>query len=395
MRPSFTIMQRSLKHLVFSLLVGSALLQTGCQSWFNRGSDTAESPQSTPEIPVTEIANRSQISSNLIVKMVDQVGPSVVRINAARSSKGSLGLFERSDRSLEQGTGSGFIFDEKGLVLTNAHVVEDADEVTVVLKDGQQFPGTVEGADPLTDIAVIKIEAKESLPALELGDSDTLQPGDWAIAIGNPLGLNNTVTMGIISATDRSSSQLGAPDQRVNFIQTDAAINPGNSGGPLLNLKGEVIGINTAIIRESQESGVTAQGLGFAIPVKIAARISKQLLNEGKVAHPYLGIRMVSLSEETKTLLKDEIDLPLQQDKGVLVVDVLSDSPASAAQLKSGDVIVQIGKTPIDNTEQLQQLLQSVTPGDQLALTIMRKNKKQQAQLTVGTLKPQTFSRRS
>ncbi|KAI9133701.1 trypsin-like peptidase domain-containing protein [Acaryochloris sp. CCMEE 5410] len=388
-------MQRSLKHLVFSLLVGSALLQTGCQSWFNRGGNTAESPQSIPEIPATEIANRSQISSDLIVKMVDQVGPSVVRINAARSSKGSFGLFDRPDRSLEQGTGSGFIFDETGLVLTNAHVVEGADEVTVVLKDGQQFPGTVEGADPLTDIAVIKIEAKESLPALELGDSDTLQPGDWAIAIGNPLGLNNTVTMGIISATDRSSSQLGAPDQRVNFIQTDAAINPGNSGGPLLNLKGEVIGINTAIIRESQESGVTAQGLGFAIPVKIADRISKQLLNDGKVAHPYLGIRMVSVSAETKALLQEELDLQVQQEKGVLVVDVLSDSPAAAAQLKSGDVIVQIGKTQIDNTEQLQQLLQSVTPGDQLSLTIMRKNQKRQAQLEVGTLKPKTFSRRS
>ncbi len=389
-------MQRSLQHLVFSLLVGSALLQTGCQSWFNRSSDTADKADSTPEIPVTEIANRSQVSSNLIVKMVDQVGPSVVRINASRSSKSSLPRsFDGPDTPLERGTGSGFIFDEKGLVLTNAHVVEDADEVTVVLKDGQQFPGTVEGADPLTDIAVIKIEAQESLPALTLGDSDTLQAGDWAIAIGNPLGLNNTVTMGIISATDRSSSQLGAPDQRVNFIQTDAAINPGNSGGPLLNLKGEVIGINTAIIRESQERGVRAQGLGFAIPVKIAARISKQLLKEGQVAHPYLGIRMVSISEQTKELLQEEADLQVEQDKGVLVVDVLSDSPAEVAQLKSGDVIVQIGKTQIDNTEQLQQLLQSVTPGDQLTLTIMRKNKKRQTRLKVGILNPKTFSRRS
>lgn len=389
-------MQRSLQHLVFSLLVGSALLQTGCQSWFNRSSDTADKADSTPEIPVTEIANRSQVSSNLIVKMVDQVGPSVVRINASRSSKSSLPRpFDGPDTPLERGTGSGFIFDEKGLVLTNAHVVEDADEVTVVLKDGQQFPGTVEGADPLTDIAVIKIETQESLPALTLGDSDTLQAGDWAIAIGNPLGLNNTVTMGIISATDRSSSQLGAPDQRVNFIQTDAAINPGNSGGPLLNLKGEVIGINTAIIRESQERGVRAQGLGFAIPVKIAARISKQLLKEGQVAHPYLGIRMVSISEQTKELLQEEADLQVEQDKGVLVVDVLSDSPAEVAQLRSGDVIVQIGKTQIDNIEQLQQLLQSVTPGDQLTLTIMRKNKKRQTQLEVGILNPKTFSRRS
>lgn len=388
-------MQRSLQHLVFFLLAGSALLQTGCQNWFNR-ANPADRAERTPEIPVTEIANRSPISSNLIVKMVDQVGPSVVRINAARSSNRSRSRpFDGPNIPLERGTGSGFIFDEKGLILTNAHVVEDADEVIVVLKDGQQFPGTVEGADPLTDIAVIKIEADQALPVLALGDSDALQVGDWAIAIGNPLGLNNTVTMGIISATDRSSFQLGAPDQRVNFIQTDAAINPGNSGGPLLNLKGEVIGINTAIIRDSAESEIKAQGLGFAIPVKIAARISKQLLKEGQVAHPYLGIRMVSISEQTKELLQEETDLQVQQDKGVLVVDVLADSPAEAAQLKSGDVIVQIGKTQIDNTEQLQKLLRSVTPGDQLSLTIMRKDQQRQAQLTVGTLKPKTFSRRS
>ncbi|WP_299415047.1 trypsin-like peptidase domain-containing protein [Acaryochloris sp. IP29b_bin.148] len=368
------------------------MLQTGC----NRSSQTTQDPQKAPEIPAAEIASRSQISSNLIVKMVDQVGPSVVQINAARNSKAPWsGPFEGPGSRRDQGTGSGFIFDEKGLILTNAHVVEDADEVTVVLKDGQQFPGTVEGADPLTDIAVIKIEAQKSLPALTLGDSDALQAGDWAIAIGNPLGLNNTVTMGIISATDRASAKLGAPDQRVNFIQTDAAINPGNSGGPLLNLKGEVIGINTAIIRESQASGVEAQGLGFAIPVKIAARISQQILKEGQVAHPYLGIRMISISEQTKELLQEETDLQVQQDKGVLVVDVVSDSPAAAAELKPGDVIVQIGKTQIDNTEQLQQLLQSVTPGDQLSLTIMRKNQQRQAQLKVGTLNPDTFSRRS
>lgn len=391
MRPSLTIMQRSLQHLVLPLFVGGILLQTGC----NRSSDPAQNPQKTPEIPVAEIANRSQISSNLIVKMVDQVGPSVVQINAARSSRQPLSPFDQPNSPLQQGTGSGFIFDEQGLILTNAHVVKDADQVTVILKDGQQFPGTVAGADPLTDIAVIKIKSPKRLPALTLGDSDTLQAGDWAIAIGNPLGLNNTVTMGIISATDRSSSQLGAPDQRVNFIQTDAAINPGNSGGPLLNLKGEVIGINTAIIRESQESSIRAQGLGFAIPVKIAARISQQILKGGQVAHPYLGIRMVSISEQTKTLLQEEADLQIQQDKGVVVVDVLPNSPAEAAELKSGDVIVQIGKTQIETTEQLQQLLQSVTPGDQLTLTLMRENQKRQARLKVGTLKPETFSRQS
>jgi len=387
-------MQQSLQHLVLSLCMGSVFLQTGCQRWFDQASNT--DPEQTPEIPAAEIANRSQVSSNLIVKMVDQVGPSVVQINAARSSRNSSSSpFDNPDTPLERGTGSGFIFDEQGLILTNAHVVEDADEVTVVLKDGQQFPGSVEGTDPLTDIAIIKIDAQKDLPALTLGDSEKLQAGDWAIAIGNPLGLNNTVTMGIISATDRTSTQIGAPDQRVNFIQTDAAINPGNSGGPLLNLKGEVIGINTAIIRGSQDSEVSAQGLGFAIPVKIAERISKQLMKEGQVAHPYLGIRMVSISEQTKALLQEEADLQVQQDQGVVIVDVLSDSPAEVAQLKKGDVIVRIGNTQIDNTEQLQQLLQSVTPGDQLTFSIIRDNRERQAQLKVGTLNPKTFSRRS
>lgn len=386
-------MQRYLQHLVLSLFIGGAFLQSGCQGLFNRQQDTDNpDPQA---IPADAIANRSPVSSNLIAKMVNQVGPAVVRIDAARSRTNPLSSqFEGPQERFEQGTGSGFIFDQQGFILTNAHVVAEADEVTVVLKDGQQFPGSVEGVDPLTDIAVIKIDAQD-LTALPLGDSDTLKAGDWAIAIGNPLGLNNTVTMGIISATDRSSTQIGAPDQRVNFIQTDAAINPGNSGGPLLNLKGEVIGINTAILRGSQASDVSAQGLGFAIPVQVAKRISQTLLKEGQVAHPYLGIRMATVTDELKELLKQESELQVQQDKGVLVIEVLSNSPAATAKLKTGDVIVAIGKTSIDNTNQLQKLLQSVTPGDQLALSILRNNNEQQVQLKVGTLKPDTFSRRS
>lgn len=383
---NFTIMQRYLQPPVLCLFVGTVLLQTGCQGLFNRQQDAAE----PTEIPATEIANRSPVSSNLIVKMVNQVGPAVVQIDTARTR---TNLFNQPEQR-QSGSGSGFIFDKTGLILTNAHVVGDADQVTVILKDGQQYSGTVKGQDPLTDIAVIKIEA-DNLPALTLGDSDALKSGDWAIAIGNPLGLSNTVTMGIISATDRSSNQIGAPDQRVNFIQTDAAINPGNSGGPLLNLKGEVIGINTAILRGSQESEVIAQGLGFAIPVQTAKLISQKLLKDGAVAHPYLGIRMASITNELKKSLEEDTDLQVQQDKGVLVIEVLSKSPAATAKLKSGDVIVKIGKTNIDNTDQLQQLLQSVTPGDQLALTIVRDDGEQQVQLTVGTLEPETFSRRS
>ncbi len=383
---NFTIMQRYLQPPVLCLIVGTVFLQTGCQGLFNRQQDAAE----PTEIPATEIANRSPVSSNLIVKMVNQVGPAVVQIDTTRTQTNLFNQFEQR----QSGSGSGFIFDETGLILTNAHVVEDAEEVTVTLKDGQQYAGTVEGKDPLTDIAVIKIEA-DNLPALTLGESDNLKSGDWAIAIGNPLGLSNSVTMGIISATDRPSNLIGAPDIRANFIQTDAAINPGNSGGPLLNLKGEVIGINTAILRKTQESEVTAQGLGFAIPVQTAKQISQQLLKDGEVAHPYLGIRMASITNELKQALQEESELQVQQDKGVLVIDVLSKSPAATAKLKAGDVIVKIGKTTIDNTDQLQQLLQSVTPGDQLALTIVRDESEQQVQLTVGTLEPETFSRRS
>jgi S1-C subfamily serine protease len=218
---------------------------------------------------------------------------------------------EQQER-VERGTGSGFIFDQKGLVITNAHVVDKADQVTVLLKDGRQFKGRVLGEDPLTDVAVIKIEASD-LPAVRLGDSNNLLPGEWAIAIGNPLGLDNTVTVGIISATGRSGADLGIQDRRVRYIQTDAAINPGNSGGPLLNAKGQVIGVNTAIIQG-------AQGLGFAIPIDTAQPIAQQLVATGKAEHAYLGVQMVDLTSELRERLNQEEQLKLTQDKGVLVV---------------------------------------------------------------------------
>src|SRR4028119_20504 len=196
------------------------------------------------------------------------------------------------DTRVERGTGSGFIISSNGQILTNAHVVAGADTVSVTLKDGRAFKGKVLGVDTVTDVAVVKIDAG-NLPAVSLGNSDQLKPGEWAIAIGNPLGLDNTVTTGIISATGRTSSQVGVPDKRVQFIQTDAAINPGNSGGPLLNASGQVIGMNTAIIQR-------AQGLGFAIPINTAQRIANQLVTQGKVEHPYLGIQMVTLTPELK-----------------------------------------------------------------------------------------------
>ncbi|HEY9861194.1 MAG TPA: trypsin-like peptidase domain-containing protein, partial [Candidatus Obscuribacterales bacterium] len=227
-------------------------------------------------------------SPNFIAAAVERVGPAVVRIDSARTVAGNVPeafrnpMFKRffggeapipEDR-MERGTGSGFILSADGRLMTNAHVVANADTVKVTLKDGRSFDGQVVGTDPVTDVAVVKISAS-SLPVVKLGKSQSLVPGQWAIAIGNPLGLDNTVTAGIISAIGRSSSQVGVPNKRVQFIQTDAAINPGNSGGPLLNEQGEVIGINTAIRAD-------AQGLGFAIPIETAERIAEQLFRSGR-----------------------------------------------------------------------------------------------------------------
>jgi S1-C subfamily serine protease len=256
-------------------------------------SSPLESSTSNPADRLTDAAGENNI--NFIVAAVQKVGPCVVRINATRKVVNPLSdalknpllrrFFGEDEQAtfpperIERGTGSGFILSEDGELLTNAHVVADADSVQVTLKDGRTFMGKVVGLDPMYDIAVVKIPA-EKLPKVKLGNSQNLIPGQWAIAIGNPLGLDNTVTIGIISAVDRTSAQVGVPDKRVSFIQTDAAINPGNSGGPLLNAQGEVIGMNTAIRAD-------AQGLGFAIPIKTAARIANELYPEGKVDYPY------------------------------------------------------------------------------------------------------------
>ncbi|BAZ09243.1 periplasmic serine proteinase [Calothrix sp. NIES-4071] len=204
--------------------------------------------------------------NNFVAAAVERTGPAVVRIDSSRTSNSFDG------RRVARGTGSGFIFKRDGLILTNAHVVDGADRVTVTLKDGRRYPGRVLGEDRRMDVAVVEIQAS-NLPTVDMGNSDRLKPGEWAIAIGNPLGLDNTVTVGIISGTGRSSRDIGARGRNVNFIQTDAAINPGNSGGPLLNQRGQVVGINTAIIQG-------AQGLGFAIPINQAQQIANELISQ-------------------------------------------------------------------------------------------------------------------
>ena len=224
------------------------------------------------------------------------------------------------------------------------------------------------GIDPVTDVAAVKINAS-NLPSVQLGNSSTLLPGQWAIAIGNPFGLDNTVTAGIISALDRSSSQVGVPDKRVSFIQTDAAINPGNSGGPLLNDRGEVIGINTAIRAD-------AQGLGFAIPIETARRVVEQLFSKGRVEHPFLGIQMVDLTPT----IRDEINkdqgtqVNVSQDRGVYVARVLDNSPAAQGGMQQGDVIQKINGAQVKTASDVQAQVESSSIGTPLEVEVIRGN---------------------
>lgn len=319
--------------------------------------------------------------TNFITQVVENVGPAVVRIDSSRTVTSRIpevfnnplfrdffgaDLPTESQQRVERGTGSGFMINGNGEILTNAHVVEGADTVNVTLKDGRSFVGKVVGTDPLTDVAVVKIQGN-NLPAVTLGNSEQLKPGEWAIAIGNPLGLDNTVTTGIISATGRSSSQVGVPDKRVNFIQTDAAINPGNSGGPLLNASGQVIGMNTAIIQG-------AQGLGFAIPINTAQRIAQQLIATGQVQHPYLGIQMVTLTPELKQNINNnpQAGLSVNEDKGILIAKVMPNSPAAQAGLRAGDVIHKVNGQPVKNAEDIQKAVEDSQVGSNLQFELRR-----------------------
>ncbi|MFN6567441.1 HhoA/HhoB/HtrA family serine endopeptidase [Dendronalium sp. ChiSLP03b] len=329
---------------------------------------------------------------NFIATAVQKVGPAVVRINATRKVPNPISdalknpFFRRffgedeqpiPQERIERGTGSGFILSENGELLTNAHVVADTDTVQVTLKDGRTFEGKVVGVDAITDVAVVKIP-ENKLPTVKLGNSQNLIPGQWAIAIGNPLGLDNTVTIGIISATDRTSAQVGVPDKRVSFIQTDAAINPGNSGGPLLNAQGEVIGVNTAIRAD-------AQGLGFAIPIETAARIAKELFTKGRADHPFLGIEMADLSPTKKRQINQENKLDIKQDTGVVIKGVMDNSPAKQAGLLPGDVIQKINGKPVKIAAQVQKLVESSSVGDILLIEVNRSGKIQTLKVQSGT----------
>jgi Trypsin-like serine proteases, typically periplasmic, contain C-terminal PDZ domain len=323
-------------------------------------------------------------NNSFVTLAVDRVGPAVVRIDTERTVSRNLDpvmedpLFRRffgdefptqSPRQERlRGQGSGFVIDKSGTVLTNAHVVDKADRVTVTLNDGSVFPGEVLGTDEVTDLAVVKINTKGvNLPTAALGDSDAVKVGDWAIAVGNPLGYNNTVTLGIISTLKRSSAAVGIPDKRLDFIQTDAAINPGNSGGPLLNGSGEVIGINTAIRAD-------AMGIGFAIPINKAKAIYAQLAKGEQVSHPFLGIQMIDLTPEIarENNADPNAVLIVPEVKGVLVMRVVPNTPAEKAGIRKGDAIVQIDGEFVTTAEQLQNLVENSQIGQSLKLKLRR-----------------------
>jgi serine protease Do len=274
----------------------------------------------------------------------------------------------------QKSLGSGFIIDREGYILTNNHVVEKAQSIKVKLTDGNEYDATIVGKDAKTDIALIKIEAKHTLPFVTFGDSETLEVGDWVVAIGNPFGLEHTVTQGIVSAKGRV---IGAGPYD-DFIQTDASINPGNSGGPLFDLKGEVVGINTAIV-----SG--GQGIGFAIPVNVAKGMLTELKSKGRVVRGWLGVVVQKLTPE---LAKS---FGLKESEGALVSDVTEQGPADKAGIKRGDVIISFDGKPIKDMETLPKLVASTEVGKKVKLMVIREGKRIEAEVVIGELKEEAL----
>jgi len=278
---------------------------------------------------------------------------------------------QRKPQQHQSGQGSGFIISADGYIMTNNHVVGDADKVTVQLLNGNEYVAEIIGTDPPTDVALIKINTDTKLPFLPLGNSDKLEVGDWVLAFGNPFGLSHTLTAGIVSAKGRSG--MGLSDYE-NFIQTDAAINPGNSGGPLVNIDGEVVGMNTAIF--SRSGGY--MGIGFAIPINMADTIHRQLVDHGGVTRGRLGVLIQDL---TPDLAKSfEID----QHQGILIAQVMDDSPAATAGLKQGDILLKVDGKKITKVAKFRNQIAMTTPQTKIKLLVLREGKKRTITVTIG-----------
>lgn len=354
--------------------------------------------QKLPGLNGLDVASAEQLSSAFRAVSHD-VLPGIVSIEtrgrAVRVGRGQVPLdenhpfrrfFEDDPRfrqfmereqqfELPRGMGSGFVIDEAGVIMTNAHVVRDAEEVTVRLHDGREFTATDWSADPDSDIAILRIANAENLTALKLGNSDQMQIGDWVLAFGAPFGLDMSVTAGIISGKGRGLSQI-----RQELLQTDAAINPGNSGGPLVNIRGEVIGINTAI---STRSG-GYDGVGFAIPMNKAKWIGEQLVANGRVKRAFLGVRIQPVSNE----LAQQFGVP--PGRGAIVTNIIPDSPAADSDLLPGDVILKMDGKNVNSTRSLQAIVEQLQVGEEYSMEIIRAGKSMTIKVTVREL-PERF----
>ena len=279
-----------------------------------------------------------------------------------------------SEKYKQTGLGSGFIISKEGYILTNHHVVGEADKIVVTLKDGREFEAKVIGSDPKSDVALIQIKGAKDLPVLPLGDSESLEIGEWVMAVGNPFGLSQTLTVGVVSAKGRTS--VGITDYE-DFIQTDAAINPGNSGGPLINMRGEAIGINSAIF--SKSGGY--MGIGFAIPINMVKVIKEQIIVHGKVDRGYLGVGIQDLSKE----LVDSFDLD-KDTEGVLISQVYKNSPAQKYGLKRGDVLIEMDGKPVKDVGHFRNMIAMTMPKTDIDLTVIRKGKRKDLKVKLGSI---------
>ena len=323
-------------------------------------------------------------------QLAEMVSPAVVNIRTVKTIKGGGPVFRQFQRDpwgrqgpfkdfferffgedmqkefKQPSLGSGFIIDKEGFVVTNNHVIEDADQIKVKLKDEREFDAKIVGRDPNTDIALLKITSGQDLPTAKLGDSDELKVGQWVVAIGSPFGLEHTVTAGIVSAKGRVIGSGPYDD----FIQTDASINPGNSGGPLLNLKGEVVGINTAIV-------ATGQGIGFAIPVNLAKGIIVALKSEGEVTRGWLGVAIQDLSSDMAEYYE------IESKKGVFVADVFEGDPADKAGIKPKDIILEVNGQKINTSRQLTGMIAAIPVGDTAKIKILRNGKEKTVKVEI------------
>lgn len=368
--------------LVFLHVAGDGQTFAASDIAVHEPTSSAVQIESTPSFQIAAQPGGYLMKSS-IADVAERVGKAVVNIDTKRTVRVSSMPFEdffyeffgvrQRERSREvevPAIASGFIVRSDGYVLTNNHVVEGAKEIVVTLADGRKFDGKIMGRDSRYDLAIVKIEAT-NLPTVQLGDSDAIRPGDFAIAIGNPYGLQHTVTMGIISGLARSLD--GDPTQSGIYIQTDAAINRGNSGGPLIDIEGRVIGINTAMIAQ-------AQGMGFAVPVNIAKSVMDDLISGKKITYPWIGVQLQSLTSDLAEYFG------LRENAGAVIAYVYPDSPAEEAGLRAGDIVLKLDNTEIKNITMLQEEVRKRSAGDKVVLQVWRDRNYMLLTVTLGEM---------